>query len=150
QPGPGLIHHTDRGGQYAGDEYRGVLGRARMRQSMSRADNVYDNAFMESCFGTIKTELEMEVYANLQTAYAEIRDYLCYYDTKRRHSSLGYLTPYEFELSQKEAVRLSHETHETSYSNGNCPSDCAAQEIDRCTFCARIVAIPFRRSHCLR
>ena len=61
QPGPGLIHHTDRGGQYAGSEYRRVLGRARMRQSMSRADNCYDNAFMESCFGTIKTELEMEV-----------------------------------------------------------------------------------------
>jgi putative transposase len=101
QPGPGLIHHTDRGGQYAGGEYRQVLGRARMRQSMSRADNVYDNAFMESCFGTIKTELEMEVYANLPAAYEEIRDYLGYYDTKRRHSSLGYLTPREFELSQK-------------------------------------------------
>jgi putative transposase len=101
QPGPGLIHHSDRGGQYAGGEYRRVLGRARMRQSMSRADNCYDNAFMESCFGTIKTELEMEVYANLRAAYEEIHDYLCYYDTKRRHSSLGYLTPCEFELSQK-------------------------------------------------
>jgi putative transposase len=101
QPGPGLIHHTDRGGQYAGGEYRGVLGRARMRQSMSRADNVYDNAFMESCFGTIKTELEMKAYANLPAAYEAIHDYLCYYDTKRRHSSLGYLTPREFELSQK-------------------------------------------------
>jgi putative transposase len=101
QPSPGLIHHTDRGGQYAGGAYRGVLGRARMRQSMSRVDNVYDNAFMESCFGTIKTELEMEVHADMQTAYEEIRDYLGYYDTKRRHSSLGYLTPCEFELSQK-------------------------------------------------
>jgi putative transposase len=101
QPGPGLIHHTDRGGQYAGGAYRGVLGRARMRQSMSRADNVYDNAFMESCFGTIKTELEMEVYANRSAAHEEIHDYLCYYDTKRRHSSLGYLTPRDFELSQK-------------------------------------------------
>ena len=101
QPAPGLIHHTDRGGQYAGGEYRQVLGRAWMRQSMSRADNVYDNAFMESCFGTIKTELEMEVYANLSAAHEEIHDYLCYYDTKRRHSSLGYLTPRDFELSQK-------------------------------------------------
>lgn len=68
QPGPGLIHHTDRGGQYAAGEYRRVLGRARMRQRMSRADNVYDNAFMESCFGTLRTELEMEVYANLRAA----------------------------------------------------------------------------------
>ena len=101
QPGPGLIHHTDRGGQYAGGEYRQVLGRARMRQSMSRADNCYDNAFMESCFGTIKTELEMEGYADLRAAHEEIHDYLCYYDTKRRHSSLDYLTPWEFELSQK-------------------------------------------------
>jgi putative transposase len=101
QPTAGLIHHTDRGGQYAGGEYRGVLARARMRQSMSRPDNCYDNAFMESCFGTIKTELEMEVYANVQAAYEEIHDYLCYYDAKRRHSSLDYLTPREFELSQK-------------------------------------------------
>ena len=101
QPKPGLIHHTDRGGQYAGGDYRQVLRRARMRQSMSRPDNCYDNAFMESCFGTLKTELEMEVYAALPTAYTEIRDYLCYYDTKRRHSSLGYLTPFEFELCQK-------------------------------------------------
>ena len=68
---------------------------------MSRADNCYDNAFMESCFGTIKTELEMEVYADVRTAYAEIAEYLGYYDTKRRHSALGYLTPCEFELCQK-------------------------------------------------
>jgi putative transposase len=101
QPKPGLIHHTDRGGQYAGGDYRRVLARARMEQSMSRADNCYDNAFMESCFGTIKTELEMGVYADVRTASAEIAEYLCYYDTQRRHSSLGYLTPCEFELCQK-------------------------------------------------
>jgi transposase InsO family protein len=47
---------------------------------------------MESRFGTLKSELEMEAYADLRTAYTEIRDDLCYYDTKRRHSSLGYLT----------------------------------------------------------
>ena len=64
QPDVDLIHHTDRGGQYAGNKYRQVLERARMRQSMSRADNCYDNAFMESCFGTIKRELEMERYEN--------------------------------------------------------------------------------------
>lgn len=52
QPKPGLIHHTDRGGQYAGRQYRQVLQRARMQQSMNRANDCYDNAFMESCFGT--------------------------------------------------------------------------------------------------
>ena len=57
RPAKGPIHHTDRGGQYAGHEYRRVLRRHDSRQSMSRADNCYDNAFMESCFGTIKTEL---------------------------------------------------------------------------------------------
>ena len=78
-----------------------MLGRTRMRQSMSRADNRYVNASTESCFGTIKTELEMEVYASARAAQQEINEYLHYYDTKRRHSSLGYLTPREFELSQR-------------------------------------------------
>ena len=64
QPGPGLIHHSDRGGQYAGGQFRGVLRRAGRRQSMSRAQNCYDNAFSELCFGTIKTELEMADYEN--------------------------------------------------------------------------------------
>ncbi len=96
-PAANLIHHTDRGGQYAGNQYRGVLHRAGMRQSMSRADNCYDNAFMESCFGTIKTELEMEYYQNEHDAREEIGGYLRYYNTRRRHSALGYLTPEEFE-----------------------------------------------------
>ena len=61
----------------------------------------YDNAFLESCFGKLKTELPMKVYADVRAARAEIRAYLYYYDTKRRHSSLNYLTPCEFELCQK-------------------------------------------------
>jgi len=97
QPGVDLIHHTDRGGQYAGNKYRQMLERARMRQSMSRADNCYDNAFMESCFGTIKRELEMECYESEAIARKEISGYICYYNTRRRHSALGYLTPEEFE-----------------------------------------------------
>ncbi len=96
-PGAGLIHHTDRGGQYAGKEYRRVLQRAEMRQSMSRADSCYDNAFMESCFGTIKTELEMECYENESVARKEIGEYIRYYNTRRRHSALDYLTPEQFE-----------------------------------------------------
>jgi len=97
QPGVELIHHTDRGGQYAGNKYRQVLERARMLQSMSRADNCYDNAFMESCFGTIKRELEMEPYESEAVARKEIAGYIRYYNTRRRHSSLGYLTPAGFE-----------------------------------------------------
>jgi transposase InsO family protein len=97
QPPPALIHHTDRGGQYAGHEYRAVLKRAAMRQSMSRPDNCYDNAFIESCFGTIKTELQICLYENLQTCCREIAEYIHYYNNQRRHSSLDYLTPREFE-----------------------------------------------------
>lgn len=102
QPRPGLVHHTDRGGQYAGAQYRKMLARAGISQSMSRAEDCYDNAFMESCFGTLKTELEMEAYSNEHVARKEIPDYIRYYNTRRRHSALGYLTPeaYETMISQ--------------------------------------------------
>ena len=99
QPPERVIHHTDRGGQYASGRYRAVLGRGGFRQSMSRADNCYDNAFMESCFGTIKTELEMTEYENQQVARREIGEYIDYYLTERKHSALGYLTPRQFELN---------------------------------------------------
>ena len=68
-----------------------------MQQSMSRAGDCYDNAFMESCFGTIKTELEMTEYENRQTALNEIRAFIAYYNSQRKHSSIGYLTPSQFE-----------------------------------------------------
>jgi putative transposase len=97
QPAPGLIHHSDRGGQYASHAYRAVLRRAEFRQSMSRAANCYNNAFMESCFGTIKTELEMTEYLNSRQARSDIASYLAYYNLERRHSSLNYLAPAEFE-----------------------------------------------------
>jgi len=97
QPTHGLIHHSDRGGQYAGSRYRAVLRRTDIQQSMSRAANCYDNAFMESCFGTIKTELEMTEYESIEAARREIATYIAYYNNSRRHSSLDYLTPTEFE-----------------------------------------------------
>jgi putative transposase len=97
QPPPQLIHHTDRGGQYASKRYRGVLRRSDMRQSMSRAGNVYDNAFMESCFGTLKTELEMTEYESSRAARHDIAEYIAYYRTERKHSALGYLSPTQFE-----------------------------------------------------
>jgi putative transposase len=97
QPGPGLIHHTDRGGQYASKRYRAVLRRSRIEQSMNAAANCYDNAFMESCFGTIKTELELVEYAGSPEAVRELTSYIRYYNAERRHSSLGYVSPAEFE-----------------------------------------------------
>jgi transposase InsO family protein len=100
QPRPGLIHHTDRGGQYAGHVYRGMLRRADMLQSMSREANVYDNAFMESCYGTIKTELEMVDYESIANARREFGEYILYYNLERKHSALDYLTPHQFEASQ--------------------------------------------------
>jgi putative transposase len=97
QPPAELVHHTDRGGQYASARYRAVLRRAGMRQSMSRAGNCYDNAFMESCFGTFKTELEMTEYEDHRAARREIAEYIDYYRNDRRHSALGYCTPRQFD-----------------------------------------------------
>ncbi len=103
RPRPGLIHHTDRGGQYRWSEYRELLAAAGMLQSMSRADDCYDNAFMESCFGKVKTELSMKAYANHRIALGEIETYMRYYNTRRRHSSLGNVTPEAFEQFEREA-----------------------------------------------
>ena len=100
QPVGSLIHHTDRGGQYAAKEYRKLLERAGMKQSMSRAADCYDNAFMESCFGTIKTELEIRPYESFKEALAEIQEYINYFNSIRRHSSIDYQSPNRFELIQ--------------------------------------------------
>lgn len=97
QPGMGLIHHTDRGGQYASRRYREVLRRSGICQSMSAAGSCYDNAFAESCFGTIKTELELVEYANGSEAARELSSYVRYYNGDRQHSSQGYVAPAEFE-----------------------------------------------------
>jgi transposase InsO family protein len=96
QPPVGLIHHSDRGGQYAGSAYRAVLRRAGMRQSMSRPDNCYDNAFMESCWGTFKLEMEMTEYDSEAAARKAVAEYVRYYRFERKHSSIGYLTPHQF------------------------------------------------------
>jgi putative transposase len=99
QPPPALIHHTDRGGQYASKRYRAMLRRSGMRQSMNETENCYDNAFMESCFGTIKTELELVEYANGPEAVRELTNYIRYYNAERRHSSLRYVSPAQFEAN---------------------------------------------------
>ncbi len=93
QSGVGLIHHSNRGGQYAGGRYREVLRRSGMRQSMSAAGNCYDNAFMESCFGTVKTELELVEYGSEFEARRELSSYVGHYNVERRHSALGVRVP---------------------------------------------------------
>lgn len=105
QPDKNLVHHTDRGGQYASTRYRTILRRAEIRQSMSRADNCYDNAFMESAFGTFKTELEMTEYDHQRAARREIGEYIAYYNLERKHSALGYRSPHQFELLQVKKLR---------------------------------------------
>ena len=95
-----LIVHSDRGGQYAGNKFRKLLhAKPLITQSMSRADNPYDNAFMESCFSRFKAELMQDgAFENLQDAQTEIFEYIeMYYNTKRRHSSLNYEYPDNFE-----------------------------------------------------
>ena len=94
------MHHTDRGGQYASTRYRAALRRAGISQSMSAAGNCYDNAFMESCFGTIKQELEFVEYRSSAEALRELLSYIRYYNAERLHSSLGYVSPAQFEIQQ--------------------------------------------------
>jgi len=95
----GMIVHSDRGGQYAGGVFRDLLGRKKILQSMSRADNAYDNAFMESCFSRFKAELlEGGAFDSAEDAHTEIFEFIeMYYNPKRRHSSLGYKSPVAFE-----------------------------------------------------
>ena len=68
-----------------------------MKQSMSRANDCYDNAFMESCFGTIKNELEMVEYESMSQSDRQLAAYFAYYNNDRKHSSIGYRTPAQFE-----------------------------------------------------
>ncbi|MEI6950525.1 IS3 family transposase, partial [Paraflavisolibacter sp. H34] len=95
----GLIIHSDRGGQYAGKAFRKLLRDHGMIQSMSRADNPYDNAFMESHFNRFKAELLQDgAFQNREDAQTEIFEYVeMYYNTKRRHSALSYECPMVFE-----------------------------------------------------
>jgi transposase InsO family protein len=95
----GLVHHSDRGSQYACDLYRGLLAEHRITCSMSRPGNCYDNAVAESFFGSFKTELVHRTrYATRAAARASVFEWIeCWYNRRRRHSSLGYLSPEAFE-----------------------------------------------------
>lgn len=104
----GLIVHSDRGGQYAAGAFRKMLQGKHLVQSMSRADNPYDNAFMESCFSRFKAELlEGGIFETIEDARTEIFEYIeMYYHTLRLHSSLNYQSPLDFEKQYEERVSL--------------------------------------------
>ena len=101
-PPADLIVHSDRGGQYGGKAFRKLLGKG-ISQSMSRAGNVYDNAFMESCFSRFNAELlQGGMFQGIQDGYTEVFEYIeMYYNTERLHSSIGYKSPARFEAAYK-------------------------------------------------
>ena len=98
-PGPGLVHHSDRGIQYASEEYTSLLRKHQMTPSMSRPANPYDNATCESFMKTLKTEeIDCREYRDLEDLQAHVEEFLDrYYNRQRLHSALGYRTPEEFE-----------------------------------------------------
>jgi len=107
-PGEGLIHHSDRGSQYASLDYRKLLSEYGMRISMSRKGDCWDNAPMESFFATMKKELvHHRKYRTREEARRDIFEYIeVFYNRERLHSSLGYLSPadYEQRVAMKQAA----------------------------------------------
>jgi transposase InsO family protein len=129
QPPPGLVHHSDRGVQYASDEYLQVLQSYQMIPSMSRPANPYDNASCESFMRTLKRE---EIYANTYVDLEHLRANIAafieqYYNRCRLHSALGYQAPDEFERQLESTVASAGATvsffrHGEDYRNDPAPS----------------------------
>lgn len=105
RPPAGLLHHSDRGSQYAAREYRQRLASFGLKASMSRRGNCWDNAVVESFFSSLKTELfaGRRWPATRQEAHRELFEYIeIFYNRQRRHSALGYLSPSQFEKKRQE------------------------------------------------
>jgi transposase InsO family protein len=101
KPGTDLLHHSDRGAQYASHDYQALLKAHHIEVSMSRTANCYDNAVMESAWATLKSELDDDGQLCWPTRQQARSDVFCYiegfYNRQRRHSALGYLSPDAFE-----------------------------------------------------
>lgn len=99
QPPAGLLHHSDRGSQYASGDYQQLLAEAQALASMSRTGNAYDNAPMESFFATLKTELvHHRRYQSRRQAKNDIFEFIeVFYNRQRLHAAIGYKSPAEFE-----------------------------------------------------
>jgi len=107
-PPAGLLHHSDRGSQYASHEYQQLLAVHGIQSSMSRKGNCWDNAVAESFFATLKVELVYQSRWSTRThARNEVFEYIeLFYNRQRRHSALGYLSPNEFEhLARRHALK---------------------------------------------
>jgi transposase InsO family protein len=118
QPAPGVLHHSDRGSQYASDEYRALLTTHGLAMSMSRAGDCWDNAVTERVFATFKVELAHEAdWGTRDEARRAIFEFIeVWYNRERRHSSLGYLTPQEYEerLQQNERQHGRHNVRQVA------------------------------------
>ena len=95
-----LLHHSDRGSQYTSEQFQKLMADHGVVCSMSRSGNVWDNAAMESFFSSLKTErTARKTYRTRDEAKADVFDYIeCFYNPKRRHSTIGYLSPVDFEV----------------------------------------------------
>jgi putative transposase len=94
-----LLHHSDQGSQYTSEQFQRLMADNGVTCSMSRSGNVWDNAAMESFFSSLKTErIGKKIYRTRAQAKADVFDYIeCFYNPTRRHSTLGYLSPIDFE-----------------------------------------------------
>ena len=98
-----LLHHSDQGSQYTSEDFQRLLADQGITCSMSRAGEVWDNSAMESFFSSLKTErTASKVYRTREQARADVFDYIeRFYNPTRRHSTLGYVSPIEFEKAQE-------------------------------------------------